>query len=71
MKKTLDIIVRTPFAPNKPHADMIALGYKFVCSHMTIEAFTESDTELDIDSHEVFAVQQAEGVNFYVKESKP
>lgn len=68
--KTLDIIVKQPFAPHKPHADLLLLGYKFLCSHVSISAFTDSDIEIDTDNHEVVAVKQEQGFNFYSKEKQ-
>lgn len=66
--KAQDCIVKTPFAPNKPHGDMVMLGYKFLCAHISIDRLVEDDTELATDQHEVFAVETYEGVNFYAKE---
>lgn len=65
--KSMDVIVKTPFAPHKPNSDLIALGYKFLCAHISIERFVEADIELDTDSWEVVAVEQTEGFNFYAK----
>lgn len=65
--KSMDVIVKTPFAPHKPNADLIALGYKFLCAHVSIDRFVEADIELDTDSREIIAVQQDNGFNFYAK----
>lgn len=69
MKLTpLDFVVEEPFAPNKPHADMVALGYKFQCAHISLEAFIESNTEIEYaHGQRVVAVRQECGVNIYIK----
>jgi hypothetical protein len=67
--KALDIIIDTHVLPNKPHADMVACGYKFVCSHISINALQEQDSDLPTNSHVLFAVPNDHGVNFY--ESSP
>lgn len=65
--KTLDMIVKQPFPPYKPHADMVAMGYSFICSHISIESFIDADLDLKTDQHEVYAVECPEGYNFYVR----
>lgn len=68
--KTMDMIVVEPFQSYKPHADMLALGYVFLCAHISIEAFIEDDLELKTNQHRVVAVESPEGYNFYVRGEK-
>lgn len=65
--KTLDMIIKQPFAPHKPHSDIKMLGYTFAGSHVSIEAFVESDQEIPANRHELIAVEQEQGFNFYFK----
>lgn len=67
--KSMDLIVETPFQPGKPHTDLIALGYEFLCSHISIERFYTDDFETTAKaSDRIVAVQQEnDGFNFYRK----
>lgn len=66
--KTQDMIVNHCFQPHKPHQDILRLGYRFICSHISESALIDSDADLPTNAHELFPVQQENGVNFYVKE---
>jgi hypothetical protein len=66
----MDMLLRQPFPPNKPHSDMRILGYRFVFSHISTERAVEDDIEVDTTSRELFAVETDNGFNFYVKDGK-
>lgn len=66
--KAQDCIIKTPFQPHKPHSDILAMGYRFLCAHISIEALVQQDVFLQTNSHEVVAVEQEQGWNFYTKD---
>jgi len=66
--KAQDCIITTPFPPHKPDSDLRMLGYRFLCSHISVQALVDADTNLQTNSHEIVAVEQENGVNFYVKD---
>lgn len=68
--KSMDVIVKQPFQPHKPHADIMALGYLPLACSTSIKTFLDADIELETNNHEVIAVRQEQAFYFYAKPLK-
>lgn len=49
------------------HSVALAQGYKFLCSHISIDRFFADDFEVETPSRNIIACETEEGVNFYAK----